>query len=199
MDITLNWGETDKVQWTPIARNDSLILYYLHENEWNRKCSTIQPVIIKLLRLILMYKCTCSTLGYQLELVLGVCIRKINWKSDVENSVNKLWNRWPLNSEIIATAKGPSFFFSFLFAPWHTMVKYDQRLLILSQLGAGEDLTKVDQFLAVWVFVCLWLTFLFESHLKQWSHTPLFPNGPLVSLGWPPLMIDPTDVEHGGV
>lgn len=126
---------------------------------------------------------------------LEVYIRnyKINWNSDVENSVNKLWNRRPLKSEIIATAKGPSFFFLF------TMVKYDQRFLIPSQLGAGEDLTKVDQFLAVWVFVCLWLTFLFESHLKQWSHTPLFPNGPLVSLGWPPLMIDPTDVEHGGV
>lgn len=42
---------------------------------------------------------------------LEVCIWKINWNSDVENSVNKLWNRWPLNSEIIATAKGPSFFF----------------------------------------------------------------------------------------
>lgn len=132
---------------------------------------------------------------------LEVCIWKINWNSDVENSVNKLWNRWPLKREIIATAKGPSFFFFsvFIFAPWQTMVKYDQRFLIPSQLGAGEDLTKVDQFLAVWVFVCLWLTFLFESHLKQWSHTPLFPNGPLVSLGWPPLMIDPTDVEHGGV
>lgn len=72
---------------------------------WNSACK------IKLLRLILMYKCTRSTLGYQLELVL----RKINWNSDVENSVNKLWNRWPLNSEIIATAKGPSFFFFFFF------------------------------------------------------------------------------------